>query len=776
MGNQSSVLYRGERDAFIPIDDEQHQQQQHATPSLAVHPKVRGRSSAGGQSPPSVVSSSDSSYGTCGSSTLGQADTYCTTRFYQSSYQKPSPTVTSSYSPAVHNRRDSEPSQNRIFDCVKTPNETHVRKESSSSLGSLFQSCRRPSESDNESNRSYNRSDSAHSSGSQSFTFNHHNSRTSLASNVSCGSKLSYPDYTEEELNMLDGDEPTYESDLRRVRNYHVVTTAALPWLTGTAVNPLLRAAYLLRGIKALLESQQKENGCIETYSKQLEIDTSLLADDQEKFVTPLAQETFANHLSSSSSCSSLEYSFFSFPEVATSTNGGRVTISPLENESLAPDVITPMQDKQLCARVDEKTIKTHDSEGHVTLVIPWLQDEKDRLVLYGNAVTFKSSEEQEQYIREWLSNEAEMPAEALALKIVWYPARFHTYANSIFALGDICDMISNDDTDVCILEEPEHLNWYRSPGSASWTTKFSHVIGVIHTNYKAYVRDHAPAGFIASPVTAGINSLVVKANCHRVIKLSNVLQTFVPGKEVVENVHGIRGTYLNEGRRICSTKPLLVNRQRKAYFLGKLIWGKGFSEMLELQSRYHKSTRSYFAIDIFGTGNDENEIKRAFNPEQCNEGYVFKTLKSQKEPIPVTFMGKKDHAKLAGDDYSILINPSITEVLCTTTAEAIAMNKFAIIPSHPSNMFFQQFPNCLMYRSRREFVSMLKYALANNPPPLSEDLVHLLSWETATLRCISAAAVPKRDAAREFRLRQQKEEKISLKKAISGIIFQKED
>ena len=69
----------------------------------------------------------------------------------------------------------------------------------------------------------------------------------------------------------------------------------------------------------------------------------------------------------------------------------------------------------------------------------------------------------------------------------------------------------------------------------------------------------------------------------------------------------------------------------------------------------------------------------------------------------------------------------------------------------------------------------MLKYALANNPPPLSEDLVHLLSWETATLRCISAAAVPKRDAAREFRLRQQKEEKISLKKAISGI-FQKED
>lgn len=68
MGSQPSVLYRGERDAFRPIDEElDREASHHATPSLAVHPKVSRRSSL---SPPSVVSSSDSSYGTSGSSSL----------------------------------------------------------------------------------------------------------------------------------------------------------------------------------------------------------------------------------------------------------------------------------------------------------------------------------------------------------------------------------------------------------------------------------------------------------------------------------------------------------------------------------------------------------------------------------------------------------------------------------------------------------------------------------------------------------------------------------
>jgi hypothetical protein len=213
----------------------------------------------------------------------------------------------------------------------------------------------------------------------------------------------------------LDGhdDEITPQSNLLLPnRNIFIVTTAALPWRTGTAVNPLLRAAYLARRVREINNNQT----LVKEPTNQVEVI-------------------------------------------------GRLPIH-----------------RQM-----------------VTLVIPWLELEEDRLELYGPDTMFDSIQEQEDYIRDWLRNEAKMADVADAdtgLKIIFYPARYHSGLKSIFAMGDmvgdICAVLRNQvdggilNNSVCILEEPEHLNWYRAPGEG-WTKVFNYVVGIVHTNYVEY-------------------------------------------------------------------------------------------------------------------------------------------------------------------------------------------------------------------------------------------------------------------------------------------------
>lgn len=191
--------------------------------------------------------------------------------------------------------------------------------------------------------------------------------------------------------------------------------------------------------------------------------------------------------------------------------------------------------------------LKKGRPKNSVTLVIPWLTSEKDRLKVYGSNHTFENEQEQEAHVREWLGKHAGMPEEAdpeIGIQIMWYPSRYYAALGSIFPSGDICKQIPKEDADFCILEEPEHLNWIRSAEEEGeiWTDKFNHVVGVIHTNYRAYASATAA---IAAPVISGLSSLMVRAYCDKVIKLSATLQTYSPEKEVVCNVHGVRsGNY----------------------------------------------------------------------------------------------------------------------------------------------------------------------------------------------------------------------------------------
>ena len=147
--------------------------------------------------------------------------------------------------------------------------------------------------------------------------------------------------------------------------------------------------------------------------------------------------------------------------------------------------------------------------------------------------------------------------------------------------------------------------------------------------------------------------------------------------------------------------------------------------------------------IGAFSKKDDNNQKRSSPNKKTFSLAPVRSRFKWRKTPLPARFLGVKDHIELRElPSQKIFLNMSTTEVLCTTSAEALAMGKFVILPKHPSNDFFYSFPNCLPYADLDECVAKMQYALENEPQPLDEETKRRLSWEGATERLYKAAAI----------------------------------
>jgi digalactosyldiacylglycerol synthase len=435
-------------------------------------------------------------------------------------------------------------------------------------------------------------------------------------------------------------------------RSFTIVTTAALPWLTGTAVNPALRAAYLARALPR---------------SKVRLLLPWLAPADQAKvfapslrFASPAAQQEWvrawlADRMGGGDGCSA---------------GGSPAPVaSPPSSSSTPPPSSTPSSSS----------------------IVP-------------------------------------------AFEFVWYQGRYDPALCSIFPYGNLIDLIPLPERDVAILEEPEHLTWYHH--GPRWSESFAVAIGVAHTNYCDYVK--AAKGAAAARVLRAANAALVGAHCHRVVKLSGAVQRLP--RQVTCFVHGVAPAFLQVG--IGKTKSgggdsagaAADGEDGKnaptagAYFLGKALMAKGWANALALLDPAHPDLppgTSPPAVEGFGSGEDAAAIAEA----------------ARSTGAPLAMHPGIDHLSPTLRRFRVFWNPSTSDVVATTSAEALAMGRWLVVPRHPCNAFFAGFAGCLVYDTPAEFFSLMATALSTPPPPLTGEEARALTWQAATERFLAVAA-----------------------------------
>lgn len=385
-----------------------------------------------------------------------------------------------------------------------------------------------------------------------------------------------------------------------------------------------------------------------------------------------------------------------------------------------------------------------HETTCKVTLVIPWLAVE-EQAAIFPEGLTFFKPSEQAAYVRTFVLERCRFTAD---FDFVFYPARYDKLFFSISPAqgSSIIDAIPYEKRDCAILEEPEHLNWWERRNR--WTDEFQHVVGVMHTNYYQYVLEEA--GQAAAHIIRRTTGWLTRIHCHKVIKLSDAIQDLP--RSVTQFTHGVASGFLEVGKASAAQRGQLLGApiqaagdqqtdadsasqapladdegsfDRGAYFIGKAVWGKGHGTLLQ-RMKEAKDAGSSFHLDCYGSGEDEEEIK----------------ARAAQLGLDIDFRGAIDHLSPDVHGYKVLVNASLSDVVATTTAEALAMGKWVLVARHPENAFFEQFKNCLIYESSDDFVRLWKHAIENDPPPLTQEDYDRLTWEAATQRLLQAAAI----------------------------------
>ena len=106
-----------------------------------------------------------------------------------------------------------------------------------------------------------------------------------------------------------------------------------------------------------------------------------------------------------------------------------------------------------------------------------------------------------------------------------------------------------------------------------------------------------------------------------QVLRLSAATQDLP--KSVICNVHGVNPKFLKIGEKIAAErKGGQRSFSKGAYFLGKMVWAKGYRELIDLLAK-HKQDLEGFKLDVYGNGEDSHEVQSAARKLELNLNFL---------------------------------------------------------------------------------------------------------------------------------------------------------
>lgn len=121
----------------------------------------------------------------------------------------------------------------------------------------------------------------------------------------------------------------------------------------------------------------------------------------------------------------------------------------------------------------------------------------------------------------------------------------------------------------------------------------------------------------------------LIVGSLWQVLRLSAATQS-LPRSSVC-NVHGVNPQFLSIGRRLAELDGGEPKFTKGAYYLGKMIWGKGYRELVDLLAQ-KKDDLGNIHMDLFGSGEDSEAVK----------------AEVAKHGLALTFHQGRDHADAA--------------------------------------------------------------------------------------------------------------------------------